>query len=316
MNRADGEHHPAATGDHRLGMHGAHRSRSLDIKRFDAVTDFLAHAGEWLVAREAEHNLILGICTSLAENPTYSEGPPLLATVADGDRIVAAAIRTPPWNLVLSEVDDPGALGVLLDDLLLAGDAARLPGVLGPVEHAATFARLWSSRTGVSVTREIGERVFSLTTVRPQRPVPGARRQATQADRDLLVAWFAAFHDEAFGRPAPVDSATLADRWLVGGSRTMWLWQLDDGTVVSLCGIAMGTPNGFRIGPVYTPPDLRGHGYASNLVAEVTQAGLDAGKRFGFLFTDLANPTSNHIYQAIGYEPVRDIEQWGFEARR
>ena len=39
---------------------------------------------------------------------------------------------------------------------------------------------------------------------------------------------------------------------------------------------------------------------------------LDGGRRFCFLFTDLANPTSNSIYQRIGYRPVTDVDQWTF----
>jgi predicted GNAT family acetyltransferase len=80
-----------------------------------------------------------------------------------------------------------------------------------------------------------------------------------------------------------------------------------------MCGTSRSTPNGSRIGPVYTPPDLRRRGYASAVVAAASQAQLDAGARFCFLFTDLANPTSNRIYQAIGYEPVRDVEVYTFE---
>lgn len=284
----------------------------MRVQRFDDVHAFLARAGDWLVVREAEHNLILGICSSLADDPSYSDGPPLLATVERDGAIVAAVVRTPPWNIVLSEVDDPAALAAIVDDLVVDHGHGGLPGVLGPIEHAPVFAGLWADRTGDRPVRQIGERIFRLTTVRPPRPTLGARRAAGQADHDLLVAWLEAFHEEAFGRPAPVSAKALVGRWLVGQGRTMWLWE-DDGEPVSLCGIGMGTPNGFRIGPVYTPPDLRGRGYASNLVAQVSQAGLDQGRRFAFLFTDLANPTSNHIYQQIGYQPVRDIEQWDFE---
>ncbi|HSS37114.1 MAG TPA: GNAT family N-acetyltransferase, partial [Patescibacteria group bacterium] len=73
------------------------------------------------------------------------------------------------------------------------------------------------------------------------------------------------------------------------------------------------TPHGARVGPVYTPPARRGRGYASACVAGASQAGLDSGLRFLFLFTDLANPTSNHIYETIGYEPIRDVDIWRFE---
>ena len=94
------------------------------------------------------------------------------------------------------------------------------------------------------------------------------------------------------------------DDWLAGKGRRLWLW--DDNGPRSLTGVGGETPNGIRIGPVYTPPSDRGQGYASALVAAVSQAQLDAGRRFCFLYADLANPTSNKIYQAIGYRPITD----------
>ncbi len=102
----------------------------------------------------------------------------------------------------------------------------------------------------------------------------------------------------------------MADRWLAGRGRTIYLWE--NGVAVSLCAVGSPTPHGIRIGPVYTPMERRGHGYASALVAAVSQIQLEAGRRFVYLFTDLANPTSNHIYQTIGYEPVADVEEWIF----
>lgn len=72
------------------------------------------------------------------------------------------------------------------------------------------------------------------------------------------------------------------------------------------------TPTGTRVGPVYTPPPDRGRGFASALTAAASQDQLDAGRECCFLFTDLANPTSNTIYQAIGYEPVADVAHYRF----
>jgi predicted GNAT family acetyltransferase len=93
--------------------------------------------------------------------------------------------------------------------------------------------------------------------------------------------------------------------------RVAYVWE-DAGEVVAFAGVAGPTPRGIRIGPVYTPPDRRGRGYASNLVAEVSRRQLASGRNFCFLFTDLANPTSNHIYQTIGYVPVVDVDQYSF----
>lgn len=87
---------------------------------------------------------------------------------------------------------------------------------------------------------------------------------------------------------------------------------MGDGGPASVAATGGPTPNGIRIGPVYTPPDRRRRGYASALTAATSQAELDKGRRFIFLFTDLANPTSNKIYRAIGYEPVIDIDQVSF----
>ena len=108
------------------------------------------------------------------------------------------------------------------------------------------------------------------------------------------------------------NSSDSPHRWIRNVGRTAYLW-IDDGRPVSLTGAGGLTPTGTRVGPVYTPPGDRGHGYASNLVARVSQELLDSGRTFVFLFTDLANPTSNHIYQAIGYEPVTDIDVYVFD---
>jgi hypothetical protein len=83
---------------------------------------------------------------------------------------------------------------------------------------------------------------------------------------------------------------------------------------VSLVGAGGRTPNGIRIGPVYTPPEERGRGYASRLTAYVSETLLAEGHRFCFLYTDIDNPTANDIYQQIGYRPVTDALMVSFGA--
>ena len=94
--------------------------------------------------------------------------------------------------------------------------------------------------------------------------------------------------------------------------RGVFLWE-DDGAPVSMAGYSGPTPNGIRVVAVYTPPHLRGRGYATTCVAALSQRLLEGGRKLVFLFTDLANPTSNHIYQEIGYEPACDISEYVFE---
>ena len=157
----------------------------------------------------------------------------------------------------------------------------------------------------------MSERIYRLARVIAPIPVPGRIRIATKADRDLVASWLDAFNREALGDSEPSDIEAITDRWLARRGRTLHLWE--DGEVVSLAGVGSPTPNGVRVGPVYTPPEARNQGYASALVAAASQAELDAGQRFCFLFTSLANSTSNHIYQTIGYEPVRDVDAWRFD---
>lgn len=279
----------------------------LRLRRYDDVDAFLDAATPYLVEREAEHNLIFGVASTLLDDPSQYTGPAYLATVHDGDRVVAAALCTPPHRLVLSEMDDPRAIEVIARDTL----ALDLPGVQGPVDIVREFVSMRRSVCGPAAERELGERVYRLREVIPPRPVPGGMRPARPADRELVAQWLYDFMVEALGEDDRPSSEASADRWIAGGGQTLQLWDVD-GEVVSLAGVRGPTPHGIRIGPVYTPPARRSRGYASALVAAASQAQLDAGKLFVFLFTDLANPTSNHIYQAIGYEPVGEIDVYSY----
>jgi hypothetical protein len=212
---------------------------------------------------------------------------------------------------VLSLADDPAAVDLVADALR----GAPLPGVVGPAAEARRFAERWSAQNGAAARLEVAERVFSIERVTPPaRPASGAWRLVDARDRDLVAQWVVAFSAEAMpGNPPILDPLAMADRWVARVGRIGYVWE-DGGRVVSLVGASGETPNGIRIGPVYTPPEFRGRGYATSLTAAATSDLLDRGRRFVFLFTDLANPTSNKIYQEIGYQPVCDVDQWTFTA--
>jgi hypothetical protein len=285
---------------------------ALSVRRHATVDGFLADAEDFLLSREAEHNLLFGICSSLRTTPElFAEDPPRFHTVVDGSgTCVAATLRTPPFNQVVSQVADPAAVDALAD--ALAGES--LPGVLAPPEVCGRFLARWRELTGATARLEVAERIFRLERViPPSRPAPGSWRLAAPDDRSLVADWVVAFSAEALPEQAPIPNPLeTADRWIAGTYRLLYLWE-DGGRVVSLVGAGGKTPNGIRIGPVYTPPDARNRGYASALTAAASADQLARGRRFCFLFTDLANPTSNKIYQAIGYEPVCDMDQYRFD---
>lgn len=281
----------------------------MRLRVFDDGAEFLAHAEPFLLAREAEHNLLLALSAGLARGE-WSELHPYLATVEAAGSVCLVAFRTPPWNLVLSCCETLAALDLLVAEL--APSLRSLPGVSGLSEIARAFAERWRSATGGSFEVAMAQRIYRLDRATPVRGVPGTLRPATLEDRGLLIDWYADFSKCERGI-VHEDADKAVGRFLQGDPtyRRLFFWDVD-GQPVSLVGHSGRTPNGMRIGPVYTPPPFRGRGYASAATAALSQVLLDSGRRFCFLYTDLANPTSNHIYQTIGYRPVADADQYRF----
>jgi uncharacterized protein len=288
----------------------------MDLERFAGADAMLAACGDYLERREAEHNLPLGILGTLRDYPDTYPDPPYLAVVSEGDSIALVALRTPPHGLVLSEpgVDATGvddAIRILVDDL--AEQAPDLPSASGPKPTVARFADRWAATIGRSARLDMEERIYRLSRVVPPPPVPGSWRVAGAQDRDLLADWLAAFRAELFPPDDPPMPPATLDRLVRRDGRLAYLWETA-GRPVSLVVASARTASGRRIGPVYTPPADRRRGYAACLTAAASQDQLDSGLRFCFLFTDLANPTSNAIYQRIGYEAVSDVDLYRFEA--
>ena len=281
----------------------------MRVERHDDAGSFLARAGDFLLEREAEHNLMIGLASRLQTNPRLYGEDAYMAALLEGDEVVAASLRTPPHNLILSEMSGDLDLEPLAEDV--ASVFGSLPGALGPSAAVERFVGVWQARTGVGARIGIRQRSYQAEEALLPDGVPGELRPYREGDRELVLDWMDAFVAEALPGGTPEDSAGWLDRRLDEPAGGVTLWE-DGGEAVSLGSFGGPTPNGIRIGPIYTPPELRRRGYASALTAEITRMLLDGGRRFCFLFTDLANPTSNSIYQRIGYRPVTDVDQWTF----
>ena len=278
----------------------------MEVVRLDDATAFLAEAEPLLLADEARHNLILGIAGTIRDTPDLY---PLrsLWLVRDAGEVVAAALRTPPYNLILAKPRPTPALVALAEAV---ADAEEIPGVVGTVPEIHEFAELWSKRSGVPGRVNMRQGVYALDQVELVPSVPGSPRVATRHDRDLALRWWIAFGDEVLheGGPGRERAEASLDHKLSDPASGILLWE-DGGEPVSLAGWGGPTPNGIRIGPVYTPPELRGRGYATAVTAELSQRQLGDGRSFCFLYTDLANPTSNAIYERIGYRRVAEAAE-------
>jgi len=191
----------------------------MDVIRYGSIAEYLNHAGPFLEAREAEHNLIFGIASQVQADPTLFEAPYLAAVVdGDRDRVVGAVLRTPPWRIVLSCFD--GDARAVADALAADLAATPLPGMVGPTASTDAFAAAWAARTGATTRLTRHERSFRLRHVRPPRPAPGHMVRASQEHHAVLAEWSRAFEEEAHTAYAAAGvTAAMADRWIRGVGR-------------------------------------------------------------------------------------------------
>jgi GNAT superfamily N-acetyltransferase len=258
----------------------------------------------WLYQDPVRHTLPISVIDAVCRG-RYPEW--MLALVEAADATVSAVgVCTPPHNVIVAATER-GAVRSLAEGMAEVGQ--ELPGVVGLVPWVHDFANDWSALTGVRVAEDMAERLFRLDTLVPPPSTHGTPLPADDTHVELLTEWMRRFLVETdLGERLDVRASIEA---AVGDGR-MYVWQVDD-DVVSFCGHGLPVGGQARIGPVYTPPDRRGHGYASNLVAHVTATNLERGL-VPTLFTDLANPTSNGIYQAMGYHGVANAFMLSFRS--
>lgn len=271
------------------------------------LEEYAAVAAPLLAADPARHTISLTVIENARTRRRPLRPPELYGWWTSPTGTPAGAVsHTPPFPLLLGVVPDEAVL-----PLAEALPAVRCPpGVNAASALAAQFAAVWTARTGQRAVVEQASRLYRLARLAPPSPAPpGSARPATTADAERLVAWVDDFNRDVGG--APLDPRdVVADRLRYGG----WtLWQDERGTPVSLAGRTRPAAGVVRVGPVYTPPKRRRRGWAAAVTAAASRAALDEGAREVVLFTDLANPTSNALYQRLGYRPVTDRLMLRFE---
>ncbi|XVV04860.1 GNAT family N-acetyltransferase [Actinosynnema sp. CA-248983] len=279
-----------------------------DVHRHHDLAEFWALTRDFYTADPVLHTVPITAVGLRIRNPTPDDEPPLLMTVTDNGRVVAAALRTPPFPLEVTGLAPEWAPAVAE---ALAEEDVELPGVSGRREAVEAFVLAWTERTRWNAEERQALRLFRLGELEPPKDVPGTARLATEDDIDLLTRWHYEFVDESVPHEPDLDrSRRFVERALeVGTGQVLWV---DGDEPVSLASASTPLEGMSRVAPVYTPPERRGRGYGSAVTAAVSTWALEAGARHVVLFTDLANPISNSIYQRIGYRPVTDAAEFGF----
>ncbi len=265
------------------------------------LTNFLATAGDFLHSRPVEHTVLLSSTETLRiRGPhVFGDAQPLFGWWCEGDGAVTGVfMHTPPFPLYLSPMPTT-AVPAVIEALDRHGHS--FSEAIADQHTIDRFTAAWRDKTGATyrVTKHL--RLHRLDTLTPPTPAPpGRARLADEADQALLVEWYDAFCRET-GEPS-ASANLVSDRLSFGG---LMLWEVD-GVPVSMAGRNRSIAGVIRIAPVYTPPQLRGRGYAGGVTAALSQAALDSGAEV-ILFTDVANPTSNALYQRLGYRPLGDV---------
>jgi predicted GNAT family acetyltransferase len=272
----------------------------MRIELLTSAEEFLTRTLTFRAADPFRTNILGGVATAVADGSLTYDAHLWWVLLNDQDQNVGAAMRTAPHGMVLS----PMPLNAICD---LACAVSRqddeLPSVSGPTAVVEKFIEEYQRTLSKGSTRKatLEEQLllYALENLSIP-PVNGVMTIASASDYELLLKWYIEFgKDTGVFMPNPQGSIRA------GLSRNSYrFWSIDD-EKVCLAGYAplVSTSTGTiaRIGPVYTPPERRRNGYGGALTAALTQELLSQGAKV-MLYTDALNPTSNSIYQKIGYK--------------
>jgi predicted GNAT family acetyltransferase len=288
----------------------------MQFKHYSDINTFYKDTYDVLMRHEAQNRIPLGniIIGTAGTDKTGWRDPVnwFMATASDETGIRMTAIMTPPHNITLYATDnviDDAALACLVDGIIKTG--LSIVGVTSEKSLAGRFTEMYTAAKDMNFTISMNQRIFELTGVNPEIPSVGCLRLARESDMAFLPYWVEGFINDCFGTPITVQNDAEHYRYHISANR---LYILEDGeTPVSMAKISREMQNVCGIALVYTPPYLRGKGYATSCVAAVCRSALERGFSKCVLYTDLANPTSNSIYQKIGYTPICDSLEIKFE---
>lgn len=267
---------------------------------------YAAHVAAFLGAHPPEHTLPATVLDGLRRGSYHDH---LLAALDDAaGAVVAVLVQTPPRAAIVA--GEPAAAARLATRLAAAG--ATLPGVIGLARGVRAFTDAWTRAAGTSAQTLTAQRLFRLDTLIAPRAAPGAMRVCGDADAVVVAAWTADFAVEAETSARTDDDLDAARSVITDGRRFVWAVESD---AVALAGRSRALDGTARIGPVFTPPGLRGRGYAGNLVAALAGQIMAEGA-VPSLFARIDHPVPNRLYAALGFTPVADQLEVDFGSRR
>ena len=271
----------------------------MRARLLDSAEGFLDATLDLRAADPVRTNVLGSVALGVVDGAAYDAESWFV--VEDGDGVtVGCALWTAPYRLLCSPMDDEAAHALGRAALTRSEELGTpIPGVVAPLGVAEVVA---AGLGGVWAT-SMRERLLVLHDFLRPSPVPGSARGAEQRDLDLLVDWHTRFAADAGV------TAHDIDRTIRRSLPRLWLWEVD-GVPVSYAGHApvVPTPSGAvgRVGPVFTPVEHRNLGYGTAITAHVVEQLLPTTSTV-MLYTNDANPTSNHVYENLGFVHEDDV---------
>lgn len=266
----------------------------MEWKWYQEIGEYMEKARPLLEKKEDLYSLFLGVLGQI-EQGRYETF--YLGLAEDGQGVAALALMTPPHPLQLIVCrEDANVEALVANEFRNA--KIEIFGVIGDKGTAKRFADTWGGLSEIAMDQGL----YRIDAVRKKlAKSPGSWRVANRLDAPLLVDWYQLFgEDTGIGNPSQEEAEEKIADFI--SRKEVFLWE-DGGRAVSCMKKARPSKHGITVSFVFTPKELRKKGYARTLVAEVTEELLNEYD-FAMLYTDLANGTSNKIYQEIGYEQI------------
>ena len=292
---------------------------AMQFKQYNDVHEFYKDTYDIMMRHEAQNLIPLGnlIIGHAGTDKTGWRDPAnwLMATVTDNDTVLISAIMTPPHNLTLYATDNKINKAVI--DCLIEGLAdCPIPGVLAEKSLAKYFAQAYTTDKGMTYETTMDQRIYELTKVNPDIPQIGALRLLEERDMPFFPYWLEDFYTAQRITNANMPIPQVDEKYYHYYISQKKFYILEDnGVPVSMAGFTREMQTVCGVAYVYTPPYYRGKGYATSCVAQLSQIALERGFAKCVLYTDLANLTSNSIYQKIGYNPICDSLMLKFNSK-
>lgn len=273
----------------------------MKFKIYKNVANFIKNVEPVLLEKEAEHNLIIGLLNRLMQGEINADNC-FMAVFEKNEQFKYILLQTPPYNLIVgtSKGADSSEIPTLIKHLKEKN--LEFPGVTAISEIAKVFAASWEANYRSKSVIIQSQGIYQLEKLKGCKLADGQMRVAVDKEIDTIAEWIEEFYKSTPHKYSREECIKLAKDMIK--KKIVHVWE-NGAELVSMAAKNRETKNGYVISCVYTPPNRRGHGFATSVVHQLSVRILQE-KKFCFLYTDLSNPTSNYIYQQIGYQFVKE----------